>query len=321
MWRRFSCAAALCGVVVSHAYADTLWTGSNSDSWFDAGNWDNGVPHTAGERAQIESSTDFANWPVIKSGETVDMGERIFLPAGPAGVGQTSFGRLTVESGGVLNVDDDFRAGDDDGFADRPMVGSFVVVGDVTFSDTARFGDNEFMTLIVDVTGSMISTADDEDFRVGTGDDSNVTFNISGAGLVSVAGPFEMDAGGLLTLSGDGTLRLSEYTIEDEDDLGNPIFIPVTKADLIDLMADYAADGLVKGLTNSYSGGEALTGLGNGVAYFEGSNSLSFVSVPEPTALYLSLFCGLAVASHRLRRVRSLSAKRRNAARVQFGGR
>jgi hypothetical protein len=232
-----------------------------------------------------------ANWPVIKNGETVNMDERIFLPLTPAGAGQTMYARLTVQSGGVLNVNDDFRAGNDDGFVDQPMVGSFVVAGAVTFSDTARFGDNEFMTLTVDVTGTMTSTADDEEFRIGTADDSNVAFNISGNGLVSVAGPFEIDEGGLLSLSENGILTLLEHMVEEDDD----VFVLFTKADIIDLISDYVGDGLIQGLTGSYSGGQSLTNLRNGVAYFEGNESVSFVSIPEPSSLLLATL--LAVAS------------------------
>ncbi|MEX2309856.1 MAG: PEP-CTERM sorting domain-containing protein [Pirellulales bacterium] len=306
MWRKFTWAVALFGVVAGHALANTVWTGSVSDSWFNAGNWNNGIPDVnfaVTQRAQIESITDLANWSVIKNGESVVMSQRVLLPQNPAAIGQTRYGRLTIQSGGSLETSDDFRAGDSPGFADRPMVGSLVVAGDLILGDTARFGDNAFMTLTVDVTGSIISNADDEDFRIGTGDDTDVDFSISGTGLVSVAGPFEMDAGGLLSLSDDGTLTLYEHIVEDEDDLGNPIFIPTTKADLIDLIEGFAADGLIEGLTNTYSGPQLLRSVGNGVAYYEGADSVSFVAIPEPTAVLLMVLGGLACVSMRRRRL------------------
>jgi hypothetical protein len=73
-------------------------------------------------------------------------------------------------------------------------------------------------------------------------------------------------------------VTLREFVLEDEDDLGNPIFIPFTKADLIDIVAGYASQDLFEGLTDTYSGSETLTGLGNGLAYYEEATSISIVA-------------------------------------------
>ena len=272
------CAVGLAGPTVSPGVANTIWTGNVNDSWFEEGNWDNGVPHIANQRAQIEATTDLENWPVIKNGETIVLNQRLFLPLIPVGFEPITYARLTIESGGSLTVNSDVRAGEDDGSEFQEMIGSLTVVGDLIIGNRARFGNNDYMTIDVDVTGTLTHTNSQQDFRIGGGEESTANFSVSGTGLVSTVAPFELYEGSLLTLSDDAKLTLLEYVLEDEDDLGNPIFIPVVKEDLIALVTEYAADGLMQGLTNTYSGSEALTSLDNGLSYFEGSDSISIVA-------------------------------------------
>jgi hypothetical protein len=158
------------------------------------------------------------------------------------------------------------------------------------------------MTLDVSVTGSMTQTVSQLDFRIATGDNSNVDFAISGNGVVSVGGEFEMGDGGLLSLSDNGKLVLNEYVFEDEDAMGNPIFIPITKADLIDVVAGYVNDGLIQGLPDHYNGPQSTIGLGNGVGYYEEATSVHFVSIPEPTGFVLLLAGMMSVAVMRRQR-------------------
>ncbi|MEX0610775.1 MAG: hypothetical protein WD738_19960 [Pirellulales bacterium] len=278
------CAIALISLVTNRVAANTRWTGNVSDSWFDAGNWDNGIPATnfaVTQRAQIEGITDLANWPVIKSGETVNLSQRLFLPLAPVGAEPITYARLTIESGGTLNATSDFRAGEDDGNEFQVMVGSLNVAGMLVTGNRTRFGNNDYMTVDVDVTGTMIHTDIEQTFRIGGGEGASADFHVSGTGLVSVAGPFELFEGSLLSLSDDGTLTLLEYEYVIEDEFGNPIGTAIyTKAEIIDLVTDFATQGLFEGLTDSYSGSESLTGIGNGLAYYEGGNSVSFVAAP-----------------------------------------
>jgi hypothetical protein len=295
MLRKLVWSVAFACLLAAPALAQSVWTGAVSDDWSNAANWTNGVPsNSANLRARIQSNTDLVNWPVIKTGANINQGGRIQAPFDhPGPDGDTRYSRLTIESGATLTVGDDFLFGENSGTALRPIVGSLDVAGSVSVAERMRFGHNEFMTLDVNVTGSMTQTVSDLDFRIATGDDSNVNFGISGSGVVSVGGEFEMGSGGLLSLSDDGKLVLNEYVFEDEDDLGNPIFIPVTKADLIDLIAGYVDDGLIQGLPDYYSGPQPLTWLGYHVGYYEEATSVHFVSaVPEPASGFILLSVG-----------------------------
>lgn len=276
MLRKFAWAVACTCLVSGPVLAQSNWTGNVDDDWANAGNWDNGVPSTANVRARIKKTTDTGNWPVVKTGATINQANRIQAPfdaAAPAS-GLTTYSRLTIESGASITVGDDFLFGENNGSATEPIIGSLNVAGTVSVEERMRFADNNFMTLDVDVTGSMIQTVSTQDFRIGRGSNSFVDFDISGNGLVSVPGPFEMGSGGLLSLSDNGTLRLIEYGA-------------VTKANLIALMQGYANLGRFEGLTKTYNGGQSLTFLGNGVSYYEDVNSVSFVPIPEPSTLLL----------------------------------
>ena len=275
-----ACGLLLVTTIGRESSANTVWLGTADDNWSNAANWDIGVPDllVPQQRAQIEAATDLENWPVIKSGETVNLSQRIFLPLAPIGFEPITYGRLTIESGATLNAGTDFRAGEDDGNQFQQLIGSLIVAGDLIMGNRARFGNNDFMTVDVDVTGSMIHTSSQQAFRIGGGEGSIANFNISGNGFVSTAGSFELDDGGLLTMSDDATLTLYEYVLEDEDDLGNPIFIPVTKPELISLVTDFVADGFMEGLTNTYTGAQTLIPLGNGLSYYEDATSISIVA-------------------------------------------
>jgi hypothetical protein len=271
----------------NRADANTRWTGAVDDNWFNAGNWDNGIPDVnfaATQRAQIEATTDIANWPVIKNSQTVTTSQRVFLPLAPIGPpaqpepAPVTYARLTIESGGTLNAGNDFRGGEDAGNEFQVMIASLNVAGMLTLGNRSRFGNNDYMTIDVDVTGAMIHTDSQEAFRIGGGENSSADFDISGNGFVDVTGEFELFAGSLLSLSDNGKVTLREFVLEDEDDLGNPIFIPFTKTDLINLVTGYATQGWFEGLTDTYSGSETLTGLGNGLAYYEEATSISIVA-------------------------------------------
>jgi hypothetical protein len=272
------CLLAASSVIVQPAAANTVWTGSVDDNWFEAGNWDNGVPHIANQRAQIEASTDLENWPVIKNGESAVLNQRLFLPLIPVGFEPITYARLTIESGGSLTVDSDLRAGEDDGSEFQQMIASLAVAGELTIGNRARFGNNDYMTIDVDVTGTLLHTAPDQEFRIGGGDESTATFNVSGTGSVSTLAPFELYEGSLLTLADDATLTLFEHVLEDEDEFENPIFIPVVKADIVAQVSEYVADGLMQALSNTYSGSETLISLGNGLSYFEETDSITIVA-------------------------------------------
>jgi hypothetical protein len=298
MLRKFAWAVACACLVTGPALAQSNWTGNVNDDWSNAGNWDNGVPSSAANlRARIKKTTDSGNWPVIKSGSTITQGGRIQAPfdaAAPAS-GLTTYSRLTIESNATLNVNDDFLFGENNGTATEPIIGSLNVAGNVNVNERMRFGHNQFMTLDVDVTGFMKQTISTLDFRIATGANSVVDFDISGSGMVEVPGPFEIGSGGLLSLSGNGKLRLIEYTPE-----GQPT---VTKANLISLMQGFANAGRVEGLTGNYSGGQSLTYLGNGIGYYQDTNSVSFVSIPEPSALCLLTLAALAWVRRGRRRI------------------
>lgn len=280
MLRRCSCALLLVTTIGSGASANTIWLGTVDDNWSNAANWDIGVPDllVPQQRAQIEGTTDPANWPVIKSGETVNLNQRLFLPLAPVGAEPTTYARLTIESGGTINATSDFRAGEDDGNEFQQMIGSLNVAGALTIGNRARFGNNDFMTIEVDVTGSVIHTSSQQAFRIGGGEEATANFSIAGTGFVSTAGSFEMGDGGLLSLSDDATLTLFEYVLEDEDDEGNPIFIPVTKPEIITSVTNFAAAGLMEGLTNTYTGAQTLIPLGNGLSYYEDTTSITIVA-------------------------------------------
>jgi hypothetical protein len=306
MVKRFAWSVASTCLLAATCLAQSNWTGAIDDDWSKAGNWSNGVPSNAGNlRARIRDTDDMGPWPVIKTGANIVQGGRIQAPFDhPGPDGTTVYSRLTIESGASLQVNDDFLFGENNGTPLRPIVGSLTVAGSVSVGERMRFGHNQYMTLDVLVTGTMTQTVSNQDFRIATGDNSDVDFDIAGNGVVSVAGDFEMGEGGLLSLYDNGRLVLNEYVIEDEDDLGMPIFIPVTKADLIDLIAGYVDAGLIQGLPDYYDGPEPLTWLNRHVGFFEGPTSVTFVSaVPEPATAVFVLLAGIAslAATRRMR--------------------
>ncbi|MEX0641609.1 MAG: hypothetical protein WD468_02855, partial [Pirellulales bacterium] len=245
-----------------------------SDSWFDANNWSNLVPSDAPQkRARIQSTTDLEFWPVIKDGETVNLDMRVQAPLGP--LGGTTYARLTILGGGTFNAGDDFRFAEDNGFEIAPIVGSLNVAGTLTISPTSssapfRLGASDYTTLDVDVTGTITAPAFDE-IRIGTGTGSSVDFAISGNGLVTVPGTFSFGAGTMMTLSDDGALKVVEGLLSLQ-----------TK---IDQVIGYVTAGRIKGLTDTYSGSEELTSVGNGVAYYTESTTATFVSIGGVPAL------------------------------------
>jgi hypothetical protein len=285
------CALGLANFIPRQAAAQpSVWTGSADDDWFNAANWTLGIPDTSfvsNKRANLQSATDLANWPVIKSGQTVNISQRVQMPLGPLGAEAVTYGRLTIESGGTFHANNDLRAGEDDGIGDaegnplQVIVGSLNVAGTMTLGNRTRFANADFTTMDVDVTGTMTHTNQGQAFRIGGGDHSSADFDISGTGLVSVTAPFELFEGSLLSLSDDGKLRLSEYEYVIEDEFGNPIGTATyTKAEIIAQVTPYATAGWFEGLTDTYSGMETLTGIGNGLAYFEEASSVTFVSAP-----------------------------------------
>jgi len=279
-------AIGLISLFTNVASANTVWLGAVNDDWFEAGNWNNGIPDTdfaSSQRAQIEASTDLEYWPVIKSGQTVDLSQRLFLPMAPVGVEPTTYARLTIESGGTLNALNDFRAGEDGGNEFQVLIGSLNVAGTLTLGNRSRFGNNDYMTIDVDLTGTMIHTDPEQAFRIGGGENSSADFDVSGTGSLSVTGPFEVLEGSLLSLADDAKVTLNEYEYEIEDEAGIPIgFATFTKAEIIDQLLEFASLGIFEGLTDSYTGAEVLTGLGNGLAYYEGDTSVHIVAAPVP---------------------------------------
>lgn len=293
MNRKLGWAVACTCLITAPVLAQSNWTGAISDDWSVPGNWDNGVPNLSPNvRARIKKTADTGNWPVIKSGASFTQGGRIQAPfdSAPEFSGTTTYSRLTIDSGATVHVGDDFLFGENSGFATAPIVGSLNVAGTLTVGERMRFGDNDFMTLDVDVTGTMKQTVDNQDFRIGRGNNSFVDFDISGGGLVEVLSQFEIGSGGDVTLSDNGTLKLVERA-------------GANKVALIGLIYNYAKAGRIEGLTSNYGGPETLTSIGYGLAYYEGSNFVSFVSIPEPSTLLLTLPVLAGVIGLRRRRM------------------
>lgn len=287
MLRGFFFAVALLALtaVESSGQNFTVWTGEVSDEWTEDGNWDTGIPNVVGRRARIQKPVDSGFWPVIKNLEEITFNSRLGLPFGPYDVvTPITYAHLTIESGGKLTVNNDFRAGENDpDEAPDPLnqqkyIGSLTVAGSLTIGGRARFGDSDFTTMDVDVTGTIIHLNTQEAFRIGGGQQSTSNFSMSGNASVSSVGPFEVDDGGLLTFADNASLKLSEYIFEDEDEEENPIFIPVTKAEIIASVQEFVTAGLMQGLTNTYTGTETLLPLGNGLSYFEDATSITIVA-------------------------------------------
>lgn len=267
----------------------SVWTGGVSDSWFDAGNWTTGVPSDPAQnrRAHIQKPEDSGFWPVIKNNESAVTNSRVQMPLGVfEGTAPFTYSYLTIESGGSLTINNDLRAGEDDGIGppefefEQRLVGSLVVAGSLTVSNRLRFADNDFMTMDVEVTGSLVHTGlpEPQAFRIGGGNNSVATFDVSGTGFVSTAAPLEIGDSSLLTLSDDAKFTLFEYVLVDEDEFENPIFIPVAKPEIIATIREYVGGGLIKGLTNTYTGAEPLVSLGNGLSYYDDTNSITIVA-------------------------------------------
>ncbi len=259
----FASAVAAIGLLPVQAWAvDSIWNGSVDNSWTNADNWTNGLPDI--QRADIESLTDLTNWPTIHTGETVTIGQRIQAPLDLPPGNQTMYARLTIEAGGTLNAQSDFRMGDSGGLPVQPIVGSLNVAGALTVLNRARFGDSSYTTLDIDVTGTMACTSLSQDFRIGTGTGSSVDLTISGNGQVTGEDTRLMIGDGAVVSLSDNA-KLSVDNIVDFNTL-------------LSTMTSNAANGRLKGLTNTYSGSETLTSIGNGIAYFPDGSKVTFVS-------------------------------------------
>ncbi len=224
------------------------------------------------------------------------MTQRIQAPLSVPPAGQTEYSRLTIESGGTLNDSSDFRMADTGGSASNQLtIGSLNVAGTLSVGGRLRFGDSGYTTVSALVTGALLQTNSAQDFRIGTNATSTATFDITGSGLVSsTSTTFQVGAGGLIRLSDNGTLTIN----------ASALFL---KPAILSLLWGYASSGRLVGLTDTYSGGQSLTPISNGVAYYEGDSSLSFVSstIPEPSSTTMLGALALTLLGTSRRRKRS----------------
>ena len=108
-------------ILTGAAFGQTTWTGAQTTSWFDGGNWSNGVP-TAAANATINTST--LNPTVVPTGAAEALSINL---------GSTGTGNLTIESGASLTTStNDFIGGSSPGTV--TVTGSWTNKG-VPFSD------------------------------------------------------------------------------------------------------------------------------------------------------------------------------------------
>ena len=159
----------------------TRWNGSQSSDWFDAGNWDNGVPGP-GDEASITWKHSGNQWPVIDG--VVNIRKLVMGP---------NSNELTVVSGSMLNISEDASISNT---ATLKLLGGSVIV-----NSASTLGGN----LIIDQGGS---------FTI------NAPFIVSGSpnlnlidGNVIINGDYEMLSGtfiveeGSVSFNGDTSIR------------------------------------------------------------------------------------------------------------------
>ncbi|MFT3788902.1 MAG: hypothetical protein QM770_22475 [Tepidisphaeraceae bacterium] len=80
-----------------HASADTSWTGANSTDWFDAGNWNSGLPGSGNNDVLINNVGTSYPYPVLSAG-TANSSRDIRIGTTSGGTGRLD------QTGGTLNT-------------------------------------------------------------------------------------------------------------------------------------------------------------------------------------------------------------------------
>lgn len=172
----------------------TNWTGATDDDWFDASNWDNGVPAPVGE-AVIATGVGV---PSVIDGGTVDTGQIT--------LGGVDVGVLTVTNGATLTTDQGALVGEQAGAGTSSMT---VTGGSSWTGFEVEVGRNGAGQLeVLDGSTVVLSDALDVGLLSSTGE-----VLVDGAGTSLTAANVEVGQGlnstGTLTVSGGGRLELA----------------------------------------------------------------------------------------------------------------
>ena len=220
--RVFFCLILSC-VGVGPAWSQTVWTGTNSNDWFTAGNW---TPATVpGTGTSVQINTVSPNPTVI--GTAGAQANQLTL-----GTAAAQTGNLTISGAGTLSLSNAaglFLVGD---FG----TGAVTVSGGGTLSTfTSAIGNNTGSTGTVTVTGANSRWNVNPIFAFHVGSSSTGTLNVLAGGRVASAGGMDVggDAGGngtvlvsgtnsLITLVGTGNIGLAsqgKLTLEAGGDM------------------------------------------------------------------------------------------------------
>jgi hypothetical protein len=156
--------------------ATTNWTGSNSTNWFDAGNWDNGIPGTSDD--VVIGTT--VNSPVLNAGTTVN--SLIINGTDTLTLGD-------VNSGNSVNLDATL-----DGIVisgGGTITGQGNIIGDITATGTATVGVsrvNAQNTPQLLISGTIIDTGGDLTLTIADDAAELILTGTSGAHAVSFGG-------------------------------------------------------------------------------------------------------------------------------------